>query len=133
MKKRQIEDSIWSHPNLTATERLVALAICRHHNEKTGQCNPSQERLARLTGLTDRSVRKVIATLRAKGFIETSAKRTLQVRFLCSLCVYRNHVPGTPEPRSGFGRQGSEFFGDAEDQEKAWWAKHKPMKDGQNG
>ena len=129
MKKREIEDTIWSNTNLTPTERLVALAICRHHNDKTGQCNPSQERLARLTGLTDRAVRKAVSSLRTKGLIETRAKRTLQVRFLCSLCVYRNDVPGKAEPRSGLAENYSEFFGTLDDQEKAWWAKHKPDKD----
>jgi hypothetical protein len=126
VKKREIEDAIWSSNDLTPTERLVALAICRHHNDKTGACFPSQERIAMLTGFKERAVRKAVASMRAKGIIETVQRRTLQIRFMCSLRVSRHEVPGTPAYGAGLERQASEFFGTLDDQEKAWWAKAHP-------
>ena len=40
-----------------------------HRNEKTGQCNPSQERLAKMLGVDTQTVRRQTTKIRDAGFI----------------------------------------------------------------
>lgn len=44
-------------PGLSAAEMRVAAAILDHHNHRTGQCDPSVGRLARLLDISERKVR----------------------------------------------------------------------------
>lgn len=55
--------------DLTASERLVLLALSHRHNQATGQCNPSLDTLARMAGLTERRTRSAIASLEAKKLV----------------------------------------------------------------
>src|ERR1700733_9564403 len=43
-------------PELSGTDKRVAATIIDHFNRKTGQCDPSIERIARLLGLSRRTV-----------------------------------------------------------------------------
>lgn len=52
---------------------LVALADC--HNGKTGDCFPSIDRLAKMTGLSSRQVQRNIATLKKAGLISVERQR----------------------------------------------------------
>jgi hypothetical protein len=54
-------------PDLKANDRLVATALIEHFNRKTGQCDPSLERLARLLGISARTVIRSTARLVAAG------------------------------------------------------------------
>lgn len=53
----------------TPGEKLVAWALSKFHNEKSGQCNPSAQTIAARIGLTLRGVQKALAGLEARGFI----------------------------------------------------------------
>ncbi|MBL0375216.1 helix-turn-helix domain-containing protein [Rhizobium sp. KVB221] len=51
---------------LSGAEKAVASAIIDHFNRKTGQCDPSIERLAALLELDERTVRRATAALSAE-------------------------------------------------------------------
>lgn len=50
-------------PGLSASARRVGAAIIEHFNKRTGQCDPSIERLARLLGISATSVKDATAEL----------------------------------------------------------------------
>jgi hypothetical protein len=58
---------------LSPSEKVVLLALANYADEKN-RCWPSQKRLAEMTGLTDRWVRKILSTLETRGFL-TREKR----------------------------------------------------------
>jgi len=119
MQKREIEDLIWHDERLTATQRLVALAICRHYNNVTGQCNPSQGRIAKLTGLKLRTVSGAYRDLRSLGVIETTVTSTVQ----CSFSVYTQHMRthyAAGAYHSACEDGFSELIGTIDDTEKSW-------------
>jgi biotin operon repressor len=63
----------WAHAiaqltDVTPSAKLVAYALA-HANARTGQCNPSQERLAASIGASRRTVSAAIANLRRIGAI----------------------------------------------------------------
>lgn len=49
---------------LTNQPLLVLLAIAHHHNSKTGQCNPSRLRLAKLLGVSSDSIKGSMRAIR---------------------------------------------------------------------
>lgn len=55
---------------LSASAKNVATALVTFHNDRTGQCNPSQGRLAEAIGLSRRRVNRLVAELKAGGWIE---------------------------------------------------------------
>lgn len=122
MGKHELLADCWS-VECSSTEKLVLLCLAHHLNSATGQCNPSQARIAALTGLTDRSVRKAMASLTERGLIRTLRHGRAAH---CSFSISRNEVPVRPERRSDqkchprhFDRP-SEIFGDAEEGDKRW-------------
>jgi hypothetical protein len=64
---------------LTHLEFRVLVYLADRHNKQTGQLNPSPERLARDCGLdpdsSERSIRRVIDRLEAKGLVERLGNR----------------------------------------------------------
>jgi DNA-binding transcriptional MocR family regulator len=54
--------------DLSGTERRVAAAIVDHHNRKTGQCDPSLDSIAKLLGVSRRTVIRAIGALVQKGY-----------------------------------------------------------------
>lgn len=50
-------------PNMSLLKRTVSGAILAHYNMRTGQCDPSGERLARLLGMDRRDLVKITAQL----------------------------------------------------------------------
>lgn len=61
---------------LSSSQRIVLLAICDYANAQTGQCWPSHATLARLTGLSPRTVQKAVRELhRTHGLIERTPRR----------------------------------------------------------
>ena len=58
-----------------AQAQLVLQAVARHADWDSGECYPSQERLARMSKCTDRTVRTYLAKLERDGFISRSSRR----------------------------------------------------------
>lgn len=71
------ERGIWTcraqiaHRNgrLTAKALLVGLTLLRHHG-RDGRCDPSHQRLARLAGCCERTVRNALDMLKACGLLD---------------------------------------------------------------
>jgi hypothetical protein len=65
-----------------ATNKLALVAIAESHNDKTGDCFPSQNYVAEVIGLTERPTRVRLNKLEADGFFtrkpryDTRGKRT---------------------------------------------------------
>lgn len=57
------------HPDLSGSDKRVASAIIEHFNRKTGRCDPSIGRLAKLLGLPDKTIRRATAKLHGLGLI----------------------------------------------------------------
>ncbi|WP_291855411.1 helix-turn-helix domain-containing protein [Bradyrhizobium sp.] len=55
--------------DLSASEMRVAAAIVDHFNRDTGQCDPSLESIARLIGVSRRTVIRAVSALEKKGYI----------------------------------------------------------------
>jgi Helix-turn-helix domain len=60
---------------LPSTEKFVLVALCNYANHEGTQCFPGQQRLAEDTGLTDRTVRKVLASLEKRRLITRRQRR----------------------------------------------------------
>lgn len=60
---------------VTPSEKLLLLVLANYANPETGECYPSQRRLADDTGLTDRTIRTVFKALEDKGLVDRSERR----------------------------------------------------------
>ncbi|ABC91697.1 hypothetical protein RHE_CH02930 [Rhizobium etli CFN 42] len=60
-------------PDLSANDRRVAGAIIDHFNKKTGQCDPSVERLAALLEVDEKSVRRATTRLCERGLFKKAS------------------------------------------------------------
>ena len=49
--------------------KAVLINLADHHNAKTGQCNPSEQTIARETEMGESTVRKHVRTLEAGGWL----------------------------------------------------------------
>jgi hypothetical protein len=58
--------------SLTPTEKLVAICIAAHMNRETGEAFPSDERVARETGFSARTIRNAIPVLIERGIFIAS-------------------------------------------------------------
>lgn len=63
-----------STKDISATEKLV-LICAANYTDPQARCYPSQRKLAEDSGLTDRTVRAALASLREKGLIEVLERR----------------------------------------------------------
>jgi hypothetical protein len=90
----QYRESVWHSPDLTATEKLVALALSRYMDfDSLGGAHPGHAALQRLTSLSKKTIERTIAGLVDKKWLKEthhggSAKGG---RRLAS--VYRGRVP----------------------------------------
>jgi DNA-binding IclR family transcriptional regulator len=57
-------------PGLNANARRVAAALLEHFNRRTGQCDPSLERLAELLGISTRTVIRSNHSLERAGLFK---------------------------------------------------------------
>jgi len=55
--------------DLTGTEKRVAATIIDHFNRKTGRCDPALGSIARLLGVSRRTVIRAVGSLVLKGYI----------------------------------------------------------------
>lgn len=57
--------------NLTRSEKLVLMMLADYHNDETGQCDPSLQRLADDCLSSRRNVIRLLQALDGKGFLTT--------------------------------------------------------------
>lgn len=55
---------------LSGTEKRVAAVIVDHFNRKTGQCDPALDSIAKLLGVSRRTIIRAIGTLVRKGYFQ---------------------------------------------------------------
>lgn len=94
MGKFDLLAACWA-ADCSAQEKLVLLCLAHHQNTLTGKCNPSQDRLAQLTGLSLRTVNNAIASLKRKGMID--ARRTQSsLHYSFSICTHHVRIRHAP-------------------------------------
>jgi hypothetical protein len=97
---------------ISASEKLVLLAMADHARDDGTGCYPSVETLARKTSQTRRGVQKIMRKLEVnRGLIEPSkvsrGRRTTEYRIVLgnreqgSLLIGGNREPGSSQPRTG--------------------------------
>lgn len=77
-------DWAWSQ-STTPSQKLVLLALADHHNTKTGQCNPSINRIAGRTCLARRSIERAIGGLEQAGLLVTHKQQGKTSRYSLAL------------------------------------------------
>ena len=88
----KLVDQVIKHVgNITASEKLVLLAISQHVNNETGKAFPSINRIAKMVNRTSRTVLTLTANLREKGYLVTVG-RTVQ-----GVYVYKVRLPKSDE------------------------------------
>jgi Helix-turn-helix domain len=55
--------------NLSHIKKLVLTVVAECHNDKTGDCFPSQKHISEVLGQTERSIRSHLAELESDGFV----------------------------------------------------------------
>lgn len=73
-----------------STEKAVLFVLAEAHNGRTGLCCPGQELIAERAGMSDRTLRSVLAALMMKGFV--SRQVTSKGRGKGVLTVYTLHL-----------------------------------------
>jgi hypothetical protein len=61
-------------PNLTPMEKLLLVVLADHFNDQEGAAWPSQERIAKMMGLSTRQVRRIQIELINKGHLEVETR-----------------------------------------------------------
>ncbi|CAN5219107.1 hypothetical protein BH09SUM1_BH09SUM1_26320 [soil metagenome] len=88
--------------DLPMTARMTLLQLCRFANTK-GECFPSQDEIARRSGVTPRSVRRALDILREKDYVRvtlrgrTTAMTRLNVEKLLRISAAPPAQPRPPE------------------------------------
>lgn len=67
--------SLFEVIDIPPQERSVLLALCYHHHDKTGECYPSYDTLARLSGYRRRRVIDAVRSLKEWGLIRVEKRR----------------------------------------------------------
>ena len=62
--------------DIPSPERLILLLICRHHQDKTGECYPSYDTLAQQSGYNRRTVIRHVKSLKSSGLIAVKKRRS---------------------------------------------------------
>lgn len=60
-------ETVWRLSGLTATEKLVLLALADHADDEGGNAYPAVRRIAERTGLSSRSIHRALGRLSRKG------------------------------------------------------------------
>lgn len=89
-------DELLASEDLSATAKLVAVRLFRHHNDETGRCDPHQETIATGIGRSLRAVSRAVTELREAGWIEVHARRE---RADYVLVIARTETAEGVEPR----------------------------------
>lgn len=68
-------EQAYSLTGLKLGPKSTLIALCECYNQKTGQCNPSQRKLAEKIGCTVRTVSNHLRTLENLGLISRTESR----------------------------------------------------------
>lgn len=70
------KSSEWAYsvPDLSAPGRAVLVALAHCRNDKTGTCFPGQQKLVEMTGLSEKTVRRALATLEESDLIARTVR-----------------------------------------------------------
>lgn len=97
-------------------ERLVLIVLAHHVRRQTDTCWPSVGRIARITRMSDKGVRLVLARLVAKNLVRVSGSTSCRRYHLALSAPVSGTdvaasapVPGTTAPVSGTGRSGTGY------------------------
>jgi hypothetical protein len=92
----QYRELVWHSPDLTATEKLVALALSRYMDfDNLGGAHPGHAALARLTSLTTRTIERTIAELVTKEWLMVAHRGGSAKGGRRLASVYRGRLPTT--------------------------------------
>lgn len=91
----------WGVEDVSSTQKLVLLALADHKNEQTGRCDPSVERIARRTCLSERAVRGALAALADRGLIVIERRVGTSSRYLLAVSASEDGPALTTERRLG--------------------------------
>lgn len=72
LDKIGVMNAIMDHPDLTNTERLIALKILKHRDERTSLCIVSQRTIAQYIGLSQQHTTRLVENLRSKGLLQST-------------------------------------------------------------
>ena len=89
---------------VTPSEKLVLLALANYADAE-GRCWPSQSRLARDTGLTDRQIRRVFVSLMTAGLMSKQERRRpdgYRASDVITLTISPDTMSGSVEPHRTF-------------------------------
>jgi hypothetical protein len=92
--------TVLAQERLSASERLVLLALCFHHHPQTGACFPSVETVSGYAGLSERPTQFAIRSLECRGLIKV-LKRSIGGRQRANqyeLFGARGAASDTPKP-----------------------------------
>jgi len=89
----------WAQKDVTTNEKMVLLALADRHNSDTGECWPSNRRLAEDTRLSEPSIKKITKALAERGLISKEERRTPSGRHTSNM--YRLHIPKTSRDPQG--------------------------------
>ena len=70
VEKNEVLRTLVNRTDLTKTAIRVFFRLLDHQNPKSGQCNPSNRRIAKTLGISERSVRSAISELKQIGAIK---------------------------------------------------------------
>lgn len=94
-----IPAEIWLHPRLSMTEKVTLAEVDSLDNG--GGCYASNEYLSRFLGVSERTLRSALATLRAEGYITTEMEKG-RIRLIHTTEAWKN-LPGRAANSAGQG------------------------------
>ena len=53
--------------DLPPTDKLVLITLCDHHNDETGRCDPSMQRIVKRAGVSKATALRALKRLSDKG------------------------------------------------------------------
>ena len=107
--------AVWADRDLCESDLRVLGVLCAHFNRKTGQCNPSQQRIADETGYNRNTVKAALRRLKRWGYIDWITPRRAdggngvnQYRIPIAATEYGHPlaIPDWPTPRPPQTSQG---------------------------
>ena len=101
--------------NLTATAKLVLMALIQHYNANNADMFPSQKFLAKQLGISEKSVERAIANLRDEDYIYYVTQRVNRYRFTAH---FFESVKMSVQNRQNVGSQHRQNVGQTNKEEK---------------
>lgn len=80
---------VFEDEGLNSNERLTLCVLFLHMDREAQTCYPSIKRICRLSGLSERTVRRSIGSLRAKGHLAVTHRKTASGDFNSNLYTLR--------------------------------------------